>query len=111
MSPVFHFNRALVRRPGPSVVRGLRAVDRGAPSLSGVEIELDAYVAALTAAGVMVETLPPLDDFPDSIFVEDTALVFPDGAITLRPGAPSRAGEALAMAPVLRERFARVLEL
>lgn len=58
-----------------------------------------------------VEVLPALEAFADSLFVEDTALVFPEGAILLRPGAPSRAGEVLHMEPVLRRRFAQVLAL
>src|SRR4029453_14781178 len=47
----------------------------------------------------------------DSLFVEDPALVFPEGAILLRPGAPSRAAEADALAPVLGGLFDIVLEL
>ena len=111
MPPLFHFDQALVRTPGASVAQGLRAVDHGSPTREAVQRELDAYVAALQAAGVAVEALPPLDDFPDSIFVEDPALVFPNGAILLRPGAPSRFGEAAAIAPALRRRFDTVLEL
>lgn len=111
MTPVFHFDHAITRAPAASVVDGLRAVDRGAPTLGGVRREFEAYVAALEDAGVRVETLPPLDDFPDSIFVEDPALVFTEGAIVLRPGAPSRLGESAAIASVLRDRFVRVLEL
>lgn len=111
MTSVFHFNKAIVRSPGGSVVGGLRAVDRGTPTREGVGRELDAYVAALQSAGVQVETLPALEAFPDSVFVEDTALVFPEGAIVLRPGAPTRLGESAAMAPALRRRFDRVLEL
>lgn len=111
MTPVFHFDHAVVRAPAASVVRGLRAVDRGAPTREGVQREFDAYVSALGAAGVQVQILPALDDFPDSIFVEDPALVFSEGAILLRPGAPSRLGEAQALAPVLHDRFDKVLEL
>jgi dimethylargininase len=37
--------------------------------------------------------------------------VFSEGAILLRPGAPSRLGEAAAIAPVLRRRFDQVLDL
>ena len=111
MPPVFHFDRALVRRPGASVVAGLRAVDRGAPTLHGVQGEFEAYVAALGSSGVAVEILPALEEFPDSVFVEDPALVFSEGAILLRPGAPTRLGEAAAIAPVLRHRFDSVLEL
>ena len=72
-----HFNHALVRAPAASVVRGLRAVDRGSPAFAGVRSEFEAYVTALEVEGVLVETLPALDEFPDSIFVEDPALVFP----------------------------------
>lgn len=70
-----------------------------------------AYVAALSAAGVAVEVLPPLEAFPDSVFVEDPALVFTQGAILLRPGAASRSGETAELAPVLRRRFAQVVHL
>lgn len=108
---VFDFDAALVRTPAPSVVAGLRADDRGNPSYEGVRAGHRAYVAALEAAGVAVETLPPLAAFPDSVFVEDPAFVVPEGAILLKPGAASRIGEAAEIAPALRRRFDRVLEL
>ena len=108
---MFHFNSALVRTPARSVIHGLRADDRGDPTYEGVKGEHDAYVEAMRAAGVDVTVLPALEAFPDSIFVEDPALVFAEGAILLRPGAASRAGEVAEIAPVLRERFERVLEL
>src|SRR5262249_27012737 len=76
-----------------------------------VMAEQTAYIAALETAGVAVDVLPPLEDFPDSIFVEDAALVFERAAIVLRPGAPSRRGEADAIAPKLAQRFERVLRL
>ncbi len=107
----FDFNRALVRTPARSVVKGLRAVDTGAPRYEGVIAEQRAYVRVLKEAGVTVETLPPLEAFPDSVFVEDAALVFTGAAIVLRPGAPTRRGEAEAIAPELEQRFARVLRL
>ena len=107
----FDFSRALVRTAPSSVIGGLRAVDHGPPSLAGVRAEQTAYIAALEAAGARVEILPGLEDFPDSIFVEDVALVFPNAAIVLRPGAPSRRGEAAAIAPDLEARFERVLHL
>jgi dimethylargininase len=58
-----------------------------------------------------VTTLPPLEEYPDSIFVEDPALVFTNGAILLRPGAPTRQAESMALEPDLRERFDTVLAL
>jgi len=106
---VFDFTRAIVRGPAPSVVEGLRTGEE-APTYQGVLTEHRAYVAALEAAGLDVEMLAPLDDYPDAIFVEDPAFVLPEGAILLRPGAPSRIGETAEIAPALRRRFERVLE-
>jgi dimethylargininase len=108
---VYEFDRAIVRRPAKSVTQGLRATDRGDPSYSGVKREHDAYVAALREAGVQVEILEPLEEYPDSIFVEDPALVFTTGAITLRPGVASRAGEAPIMSAVLARHFKKVVQL
>jgi len=107
---VVAFESALVRTPAPSVVKGLRTGGE-APEHAGLLAEFEAYAAALGAAGLAVETLAPLDDFPDSVFVEDPAFVLPEGAIVLKPGAPTRMGEAAEIAPVLERRFERVLEL
>jgi dimethylargininase len=107
----YRFNRAIVRSPARSVVNALRAGDRCNPTYDGVKAEHDTYVAALEAAGVTVTILPPVEAFPDSVFVEDPALVFPEGTILLRPGAPSRAGEVEEIAPALREMFETVISL
>ena len=111
MTRCFDFTDAIVRRPGASVVGGLRAGGGPDPSLDGALAEHAAYVAALEGAGVTVEVLGPLEDFPDAIFVEDPALVFPEAAIMLNPGAPSRAGEGALLRPALAARFERVLDL
>ncbi|MFW2368309.1 MAG: dimethylarginine dimethylaminohydrolase family protein [Desulforhopalus sp.] len=110
-TPCFHFNSAIVRTPAASVVNGLRAENRGNPDYAGVKAEHDAYQAALKSVGMEVTVLPELTSFPDSIFVEDPALVFTEGAILLRPGATSRQGEAAEIEPTLHELFDKVLEL
>jgi len=108
---VFDFDHAIVREPGRSVAHGLRSDLSVVPSCEGVLREHRAYVAALRAAGLEVDVLPPLERFPDSVFVEDPALVFSEGAILLSPGAPSRFGERDEMRGVLHRHFGRVLEL
>jgi dimethylargininase len=108
---VFDFNSAIVRTPGRSVVNGLRADPGPAPVFENVLAEHQAYVAALRAAGVNVTVLPALEQFPDSIFVEDPALVFTQAAMLLRPGAPSRMSEARELADALAMRFPCVLQL
>jgi dimethylargininase len=106
----FAFDSAIVRTPAPSVVNGLR-MGAEAPSYEGVLAEFQAYAAALERAGLAVETLEPLDAFPDAVFVEDPAFVLGEGAILLKPGTPTRMGETAEIAPALRNRFERVLEL
>ncbi len=89
----------------------MRAHDRGRPTYEGLRAEHGNYVSALRSAGVEITELPPLEEFPDSLFVEDAALVFSEGAIRLRPGAPSRLGEAQRIAPVLDGMFDVLLDL
>jgi len=110
MSRVFDFDRAIVREPAESVVDGLRKGPES-PACDRVAAEHEAYVAALEAAGIVVETLPPLPEHPDSVFVEDPAFVLTEGAILLRPGAPSRFGEAESLAPILKRHFTSVAEV
>lgn len=97
----WRFSHALTRRPSASIIRGLRAVDTGNPDLALMQAHHADYVAALRESGAEVVELGPLDAFPDSVFVEDTALCLPEGAVIMRPGAPSRLGEAAEMAPHL----------
>ncbi len=60
-----------------------------------------AYEAALRELGCRVEQLPATPDFPDSVFVEDCALVLDEIAVITRPGAASRRGEAAEIAAAL----------
>lgn len=111
MSRVFDFSHAIVRQPAASVVNGLRALDGPSPTHSGVVEEHQAYVAALWEAGLVVDVLPALEAFPDSVFVEDPVFVLAEGAILLSPGAPSRAGEGAELAPALVAHFGTVARL
>ena len=59
------------------------------------------YEQALVRAGCRVQRLPDAPDMPDSVFVEDTAVVFDDVAVIARPGAASRRGELAGMVDAL----------
>ena len=111
MTALFDFTHAIARVPGRSVIGGLRDGDGADPDYDILLGEHQTYVDALRAAGVAVELLPAEEGYPDSIFVEDAALVFGTGAILLKPGAKSRAGEATLIAPVLQRHFPAVLSL
>jgi dimethylargininase len=111
MSFSTHFTHAITRRPSASITRGLRAVDTGTPDLALMQVHHDTYIAALRETGANVIELPPLDAYPDGVFVEDTALCLPQGAVIMRPGAASRLGEAAEMAPHLRALYGQVVQI
>jgi dimethylargininase len=59
------------------------------------------YEAALKSLGVEVHNLPAEADLPDSVFVEDTALVLDEVAVLTRPGADSRKPEVVSIEKAL----------
>jgi dimethylargininase len=60
------------------------------------------YVATLHDAGWETIEVPPADDCPDSVFVEDTVVMYADRAVITRPGADERKPETSGTAAVLR---------
>jgi dimethylargininase len=107
----YQFARAITRQPGSSIINGLRAEDIGTPNLKQMLADHANYVETLRETGATIVELPALEAFPDAVFVEDTALCLPEGAVLMRPGAPSRAGEVEQMATTLHELCDEVLEI
>ena len=60
-----------------------------------------AYEHLLGSLGATIVRAPAAPQFPDAVFIEDTAIVLDEVAVLTRPGAPSRQGESAAVAPVL----------
>ena len=90
------FTRAIVRIPGENFSEGLTSAEeaRQAPPVYGKVLQQHAaYCKALEACGLRLIVLDKDPDYPDSTFVEDTAVLIPHVAILTRPGAPSRRGE------------------
>jgi dimethylargininase len=104
--------RALVRRPGPLLAEGLVTHI----SRTDVDGELalrqwQGYVDALQREGWETVEVPPADDCPDAVFVEDTVVVYGHGAVICRPGAAQRRPETVATEETLEElgyRIARI---
>jgi dimethylargininase len=61
-----------------------------------------AYERALVRLGCSVPRLGSGPDMPDSVFVEDAAVVLDEIAVIMRPGAASRRGETTLVADALR---------
>jgi dimethylargininase len=87
------FTRAIVRQPCRNIVDGLTEADLGPPDYRIALIQHTHYIATLKVLGLEITVLTADDNFPDSTFVEDTALLTPACAIITHPGALSRRGE------------------
>ncbi len=86
--------RALVRRPGPRVADGLVTHIARTPVDADLALrQWQGYVDALRAEGWETIEVPPADDCPDAVFVEDTVVVRGDLAVVSRPGADERRPE------------------
>lgn len=79
----------------------LTHLDRQPIDLDLARVQHHQYEAALRDLGCEVISLPPEPDLPDSVFVEDVALVFDEAAIITRPGADSRKPETESIAQAL----------
>jgi dimethylargininase len=105
------FTRAIVRPPAVTFATGITSSRLGPPDLALALEQHDVYCRTLERLGLSLIRLAPDPDFPDSTFVEDTAIVTTRGAILTRPGAASRAGEVAKLAPVLGEWFSDLGEI
>lgn len=91
------FTRAIVRPPAPNFSEGLTTAGLGAPDYQRALRQHQEYCTALEQCGLTLTTLEPNPQYPDSTFVEDTAVLADRCAVLARPGAPSRTGEAAAV--------------
>ncbi len=105
------YKRAIVRTPGESMIRGLTTADLGLPDYKKALVQHADYIEALEECGLEVMVLGPDEQFPDSTFVEDTALLTKYCAIITNPGAPSRKGETAAIKDLLKGFYGEVEEV
>lgn len=88
--------KALIRRPSPRLDEGLVThIERTPVDLGLALAQWDVYVETLTRYGWDTVEVPPADDCPDSVFVEDTVVMFRNVAVITRPGADYRKPETV----------------
>ncbi|MEP6742324.1 MAG: N(G),N(G)-dimethylarginine dimethylaminohydrolase [bacterium] len=97
--------RAIVRPPAANFSEGLTTSSLGAPDYKRALEQHEAYCSALEQCGLTLTRLAPQPDYPDSTFVEDTAILTNKCAVLARPGALSRSGEITSMRTALAEFF------
>lgn len=95
---------ALTRAVPESLARcELTHLDRVPIDVTRAAAQHEVYEEALRALGCAVRHVPPAHDLPDSVFVEDIALVLDEIAVISHPGAASRRPERDGVASVLAE--------
>lgn len=102
------FTKAIVRTPSHSLVNGITTASLGIPDYDKALLQHSDYISALKECGLEVTCLPADDNFPDSTFVEDVALMTPHCAIITNPGAPTRQLETISIRPTINQFYETV---
>jgi dimethylargininase len=105
------FSRAIVKKISKSYVNGLTTSDLGIPDYDKAVEQHDQYVEALKKCGLEVIVLEADENFPDSTFVEDTAVLTSNSAIITNPGAESRNGEIKEIREVVKNYYNKLEEI
>jgi dimethylargininase len=102
-------NKVLVRRPSPRLAEGLVShIDRTPVDASLAGVQWRRYVDTLRRYGWQPIEVPPLDDSPDGVFIEDTMVVFRDLAVLGRSGASIRRVEVASAAATVAAQGYRI---
>jgi dimethylargininase len=102
------FTKAIVRKPCQNMVNGITSAKLGKPDFQNALKQHANYVEVLKKCGLRVTVLDGMEQFPDSVFVEDTALITPKCAILNNPGAAERNGEIVDMEKALKSFFPEI---
>lgn len=95
------FTKAIVKRPAKTFANGITTSNLGKPDYTLALKQHDAYCDALIRCGLELTILEAYPNFPDSCFVEDTAVVTKKFGVITRPGDKSRLGETEAIEEIL----------
>ena len=89
----YKFTKAIIRKPNKSIHKALSSQYLN-PSYEKILDIHKNYINCIEEAGLKIILLDSLEDYPDSIFVEDPALIYKNNIIILNPSDLTRNGEA-----------------
>jgi dimethylargininase len=96
------FKQAIVRKPCKNFQFGISTFNLGKPDYQRALLQHSKYIKALIKCDLSVIELNDDDRFPDSTFVEDTAIVDKDFAVITNLGIKSRQGEEIEISDKLK---------
>jgi dimethylargininase len=97
------FTEAIVRAIPETFDAGITSANLGKPGCDKAREQHDRYIGALERCGLKVTMLGADERHPDSVCIEDTAIVTDRCAIVTNSGADSRRGEVLEVLEVEKE--------
>ena len=103
-----HFKNAIVRKPCRNMVDGLTTANLGVLDYDRACMQHEKYIEALQICGLKVEILEANENYPDSTFIEDIALLTPHCAIITNPGAHSRKGESDDVLDTIKKYYSKI---
>ncbi len=106
-----HKKTALVCLPSNTVDQGLRMKDRGRVDIPKLRAQHAAYCRALQELGFELATLPADDHYPDSVFVEDPAIIVKDTLVISRLRKQERSGEESRLEQLLGPKFPKMFRI
>ncbi len=107
-----NLNRTLVRLPCDNVDKGLRIDDRGSVNVARAKAQHAAYCEELKRLGYTIDLVLPADNaYPDSLFVEDPAVIVEQSLVMTRLRRRERQGEEAVMEKVLRPYYRDVFRI
>jgi len=96
------FKHAIVRNVPKNFQEGITSCNLGKPDYNKAVIQHSDYTEGLKKCGLRIIKLDANERFPDSTFIEDTAVVNKDAAIITNFAVSSRRGEELEIKNVLK---------
>ena len=106
----YHFKNIIVRKPNKSIQNALSSQNIN-PVYKNILEEHTSYLKTISALGLKINILDPLEDFPDSIFVEDPALIYRSTCIVLNPANKTRNGEKSIIKKEMQQFFDNILSV
>lgn len=88
-----NYSRAILRRPCKNIINGITSSALGRVDYRLAIKQHESYCDALMSCGLEIQVLEANEGYPDSTFIEDTAVLAKECAVLARPGASSRRGE------------------
>ena len=104
----YTFKNVIIRKPNKSIKNGISSQNLH-PQYEIIVEEHSNYIKAIKEAGLKVHLLEPLEEYPDSIFVEDPALTYNSNIIILNPCDPTRNGEKKIIKEEIKYLFNNIL--